>query len=109
MHKLSSPVFLSFFSFISPRLVYKLFPLKIPSDLVDGHGIGTTIHSFEIPSAISFQHLLESQSLSSSFSGIELRKTLRSLGCGLGVRSSPVGSFPFPPRISVIINFDRGG
>lgn len=59
------------------------------------------------------KHLLESQSLSSSWSGMELRKALRSFACGLGVLSSLLFAVNFPlpllPRISWIINFDRGG
>lgn len=53
----------------------------------------------------------ESESLS-SWCRILLGGTLRSLGCGLGVlSSSPFAgrSFPFPPRMSLIMNLERGG
>lgn len=53
----------------------------------------------------------ESESLS-SWCRILPGGTLRSLGCGLGVLSSSAlagRSFPLPPRMSLIMNLDRGG
>ena len=58
-------------------------------------------------------NISESLSLSSWWCRIEwFGGTLRSRGCGDGVRSSSsVGlrNLPLPPNISVIMNFDRGG